>query len=118
MRGNWWLGLSSVLMRVSNAQDGSLIPNGTFVGTDPPSAPAGCGSLQPAETPGLVPTLPDRKKHKQRGARPRPPTFAPPVLPGHFEAGPPPPGRAYEPGEKDRRPSRLAPTCPCGPDIA
>src|SRR5579872_1931787 len=79
-----------------NAPDGPQFQGGRFAETNPLGAPAGYGSQTPAASADLAPTLPDRTRHKQRVARPRSPTTAPRVLPGHFEAGPPPPGRAYE----------------------
>src|SRR5580765_2762700 len=81
-----------LLITESGAQH---FPGGRFAGTNPPDALARHGSRRPAGARDREPRLLDRRKHKQRVARPRSSTTAPRVLPGHFEAGPPPLGRAY-----------------------
>src|ERR1039458_1545776 len=93
-------------------------PGGRFGETSPPGALARRDNRRRAGARGRGPAWLDRTKHKQRVARPRKPTFAPRVLPGHFEAGPPPLGRAYKGYEGGLRPSRLAPNFPHGPGTA
>src|SRR5579872_7125565 len=90
-------------------------PGGRFGETNPPGALARRDNRRPAGERGRAPAWPDRTTHRQRVARQGSPTTAPRVLPGHFEADPPPPGQEYEEG---LHPSRLASNFPHGPGTA
>src|SRR5437868_11638785 len=101
-----------------SAPDAQLSRDGTSGETSPPDVPARSGSHSREGRQDRATALPDRRKHKQRVARPRSLTTAPRVLPGHFGAGPPPQGRAYEHYEGGLHPSRLAPCSLNGPGTA